>query len=228
MGDGTGPLSGPAGPAGTIATAQAGDAWQVLDVVRLVRALERERLAARLHDGPIQDLAVTMLELSSARRVAGGPDGGSPAALERHVDSAARSLRQLMDDLGPTAEAGSGLVTTLQRRTAWLLADPLAVDAGEGTDTLSPAEIRLIVELAELLLASVASAEAPVRALVAIRADSGQVSIDLNARATSARYPDQVLAWLETVAAMMRADADIDLSGSRVRARLSISRRRPA
>jgi hypothetical protein len=210
---GTGPTAGHGAAA----------AWQLLGIVRTLRARERDHLAAVLHDGPIQELAAATLELSLAgRATAGGDELAVPA---RQVEAAGRSLRRLVDALAPLPQherGATGLAAALDRRTRWLLAGPLAVDLGEGAAGLRAAEIEAVADLVELMLLGAAGAQAPGRALAAVRADGELIVVELRVSATG--DPADARAWLDRLAAAMRIGADIDLQGYRVRARMEVPR----
>jgi len=85
MGDDVAPRSATAALAAEAGTAAP---HALLDMVRQFRARERGHLASLLHDGPIQELAATALELGEVRALgvlqSDGPDG-----IARHVDAAA-------------------------------------------------------------------------------------------------------------------------------------------
>ena len=53
----------------------------------------------------------------------------------------------------------------LERRTAWLLAGPLAVDAGAGDQGLHAAELPVVADVIELILLGTVREECRVRAL---------------------------------------------------------------
>ena len=198
-------------------------ACRLLDVTRRLRACEREYLAGRLHDGPIQDLAAAALELSAART---GPAAGDELAVPVNlVESAGRSLRALLDELWLAPQ--HGLAAALTRRTGWLLAAPLCVDADQAG--LMAAEIPVVADVVELILLGAVSAEAPARAMVAVR--TGQELIVLELNITPADESDQpfdpaaIRAWLDGLAAAMQIGADVDVHGRRVRVRMGIPRR---
>jgi hypothetical protein len=119
----------------------------LLDVVRRLRARERGYVAGLLHDGPMQELAAAPLMLAEARRATGASRSGELGLVAQQVDAAGRSLRCLQDELWPFPRSASGLATALNRRTAWLLATPLAVDAGEGAAGLLEAEIQVVADV---------------------------------------------------------------------------------
>jgi Histidine kinase len=220
------PVPGPGSRAGE----GAGVAVQLLGITRALRAREREYLAGVLHDGPIQDLAAATLELSMARRAA----GGELEVPERQVEAAGRSLRRLMEDLssfGQAAQAaqggrgGAGLAAALERRTAWLLSSSLAVNLGPGAAGLPDTEIEAVADLVELMLLGVVGAGAPARALAAVRAGRDAIAVELSMSVTA--DPGAARAWLNRLATAMQAGADIDLRGYRLRARMEIPRQAP-
>lgn len=249
--DGAGwPIPGslvPGTAAGVGAAAGTAAACQLLDIVRRLRARERGYLAGLLHDGPIQDLAAAGLELGLARRTAAAAEGDELAVPEQLVQAAGRSLRRLQDELWPFPQAELGLAAALERRTAWLLATPLVVNAGEGTAGLLAAEVQVVADIVEMILLGTVSAEEPAGALAAVQADQDLISVELNLttersptaeldptaeRSLTAAGADQpsggkaaVLAWLDGLASAMQACADVRLYDHRVRVGMRIPRR---
>jgi hypothetical protein len=218
---------GPAGP-------------NLLDIVRRLRARERRYLVGLLHDGPIQELAAAPLELAEARRALGASqfDALGRAVTDeldlvaQQVDSAGQSLRGLQDELWPFPPPSSGLDAALRLRTGWLLDTPLAVDAGAGAAGLSEAEIQVVADVVELILAGLVPPEAPApaRALAAVRADQDLIFLEMtmtpaSAGDPSAGAPASARASLRSLAAVIQADADIDRRGRRWRVRMEIPRR---
>jgi hypothetical protein len=204
----------------------------LLDVVRRLRARERGYLADSLHDGPIQNLAAASLELAEARRVMGITPCDELGVAAQQVDAAGRSLRGLQDELWPFPRPASGLATTLNRRAGWLLATPLAVDAGAGAAGLPEAEIQVVADVVELILGTLVSAEAPApaRALVAVRADEDLIVLEMTmtlapGSGPASGDPAVAEASLRSLAAAIQAAADIGLHGGRVRVRLDIPRK---
>jgi hypothetical protein len=213
--------------------------------MRLLRARERGYLAGLLHDGPIQELAALPLELAEARRAMGTSQGDELGLVARQVDAAGRSLRGLQEELWPFPRPASGLAAALNRRTAWLLATPLAVDAGVGAAGLGEAEIQVVADIVELILAGLASTEAEGRALAAVQADENLIFLQMDL--TSASVGDQASAGpvsgdqasagpvsggpaaarasLRSLAAAIQPGADVDLHGHRLRVRMEIPRR---
>jgi hypothetical protein len=210
---------------------EAAAALRLLDITRALRAAERGYLAGWLHDRPIQDLAAATLELGLVRRAIGPEAGDQLDVPERQVETAGRSLRRLVDELAPFPRAGSGLTAALERRTAWLLAAPLAVNLGQGAADLPADEIEAVADLVELILFGVAGDEkpdgppAPAGTLAAVRADRDVIVVELNIR-LSAGEPADATAWLDGLAAAMRTRAEAETRGSRLRVRVEIPRRR--
>jgi len=200
----------------------------LFDMVRRLRARERGYLADLLHDGPIQQLAAVPLELAEARRAMGASPGDELGMVAQQVDTVGRSLRDLQEELWPFPRPASGLAVALNRRTAWLLAAPLAVDVGESAAGLGPAEIQVVADVAELILVGVVSAEA--RALAAVQADEHLIFLQMNmtlepAGDPASSGPAAARASLRSLAAAIQAGIDVELHGRRLRIRMEIPRR---
>jgi len=200
----------------------------LLDIVRRLRARERGYLADLLHDGPIQELAAVPLELAEAQRVMGTSPGDELGVVAQQVDAAGRSLRGLQEELWPFPQPTSGLAVALNRRTAWLLATPLAVDVGAGAACLGEAEIQVVADVAELILAGLVSAET--QAVAAIRADDHLIFLQLNMTLApvgdpASSGPAAARASLRSLAAALQAGVDVELHGRRLRVRMEIPRR---
>jgi hypothetical protein len=207
----------------------------LLDIVRLLRARERGYLAGLLHDGPVQELAAVPLELAEARRAMGTSQGDELGVVARQVDAAGRSLRGLQEELWPFPRPSPGLAAALNRRTAWLLATPLAVDAGAGAAGLGEAEIQVVADIVELILVGLVSTEAEGRALAAVQADENLIFLQMDMTSApvgdpssgdpSSGGPAAARASLRSLAAAIQAGADVDLHGRRLRVRMEIPRR---
>jgi hypothetical protein len=222
----------------------------LLDMVRRLRARERGYLAGVLHDGPIQELAAAPLELAEARRALGTSPRDELGLVitdeldlvAQQVDAAGQSLRSLQDELWPFPPPSSGLDTALRLRTGWLLDTPLAVDASVGAAGLSEAEIQVVADIVELILAGLVSPEtpAPAGALAAVRADRDLIFLELTMTPAPASDPasadpafaDPVSsapaaarASLRSLAAVIQAGADLGRHGRRWRVRMEIPRR---
>jgi hypothetical protein len=200
----------------------------LLDIVRRLRARERGYLADLLHDGPIQELAAVPLELAEARRAMGTSPGDELGVATQQVDAAGRSLRGLQEELWPFPRPASGLAMTLNRRTAWLLTAPLAVDVGHGAAGLGEAEIQVVADVAELILVSVVSTEA--RPLAAVQADEHLIFLQMNMSLApvgdpASSGPAAARASLRSLAAAIQASVDVELHGRRLRIRMELPRR---
>ncbi len=216
-------------PAGDAADAGTATPRVLLDTVRRLRASERGHLAGLLHDGPMQDLATMALELGEVRRALRKSPGDERAAIGRQVDAIGRELGRLQDELWPFPRPGSGLVTALHRRTAWLLSTPLAVAVGEGAAELPEADIQAVADLVELILAAPGNAGAWDQTIAAVRASPGLIFLELNLTAQPGRDPDggdpeAAVASLRRLAAALGARADLPPDGRRLRLCLEIPR----
>ena len=161
----------------------------LLDIVRRLRAQERGYLAGVLHDGPIQELAAVPLELAEARRAMGASRCDELGVVAQQVDAAGRLLRCLQGELWPFPRPASGLAAALSRRTTWLLAAPLAVDAGEGAAGLPEAEIEIVADIVELILVGLVGTQTPARALAAVRADEDLIFLEMDMTPAPGREP---------------------------------------
>jgi hypothetical protein len=220
------PMESPASDAADTATAAP---HALLDVVRRLRARERSHLAGLLHDGPIQDLAAMALELGEVRRALREPQSGELDAIEQYVDAIGRELGRLQDELWPFPRPGSGLVTTLQRRTAWLLSTPLAVAVGEGAAELPEADIQAVADLVELILAAPGNTGAWDQTIAAVRASPDLIFPELTMMEQPGRDPDgadsaAAAASLRRLAAALHARVDLSPDGRRLRVCLEIPR----
>jgi two-component system, NarL family, sensor kinase len=137
-------------------------------VLELLRR-QRRRLAARLHDGPVQELTAAGLFLDAA-----AGDTGMVAGAVRSVSRAVHATRGLMRQLAedPTPAEAAALIAAL------------GVAAGaEGTpvvelpDDLSPAAASVLVQVADELLANVRRHAQG--ALLALRAEADAERVSL-------------------------------------------------
>ena len=201
---------------------------RLLDSMRQLRARERRYLAGLLHDGPVQELAAAVLELGLARRATGTSQHDELGVITQQVDAAGRSLRSLQDELWPFPRSESSLVTALQRRTAWLLGTPLAVHVGEGAAGLPAAEITVVADVVELILADLAGGEAPTGTFAAVRADQDLIFLELGM--ISATDSDRAFggpaatAVMHELAVAIQARADVSLHGRRLRILMEMPR----
>ena len=229
MPDEDGQRPAPAVPAGDAGDAGPATLRVLLDTVRRLRACERGHLVGLLHDGPIQVLATMALELGEVFRAPRESHGGEPDAIGRQVDSIGRELGRIQDELWPFPRPGSGLVASLQGRTAWLLSTPLAVAVGDGAAELPEADIQAVADLVELILAAPARAGAWDQASAAVQASPGLIFLELNLTAAPGRAPDcgdpeAAIASLRRLAAALHAHADLPPGGRRLRMCLELPR----
>ena len=173
-GGSTGPDPGEARPAslppeGTRPAPGGPAAWQLLAILRRLRERERRDLADFLHDGPIQELTAATLEMHLLR----GPGAGQrvDAALGQ-LSLAAAALHRLMDEDWAFSQPEASLAGTLRRRTAWLLAEPLVVEADGASSALPPSEVVAVTDMVELMLLGAVPAGRPLRARVLVHAGS--------------------------------------------------------
>lgn len=202
-------------------------AWQLLLLTRRLRARERHELIDFLHDGPIQELTAVTLELQMMSR-SGPPDPRFDAVIEQ-LSTAAGALRWLVDGPWQSVQPETQLVPALQERSAWLLATPLTVDAGEHPADLRLVEIPVIADVVELMLLAMVTATPPAQAHVAVRADEHVTDIELTL--TTAAGDEQAIgdpaaaeAALGALASALGASAQVRLCGPRWRARLVLHR----
>jgi DNA-binding response OmpR family regulator len=198
---------------------------QLLGIIRRLRARERRDLADYLHDGPIQELTAASLELQLRRRSA--PAALGTDSVQQQVDTAAGSLRGLVDESWPLQPAQTSLTEVISARTAWLLAAPAAVDgdlpAARGVD-----EVARVADIVELMLLTTETAGPPARAHVTVRADPSLIQIDLTRTPERGDQTASDLAAaqpaLDGLAAALGADVHAELSGQQSRVCLTLRR----
>jgi hypothetical protein len=144
------------------------------------------------------------------------------------VETVGRSLRGLQDELWPFPRPASGLAAALNRRTAWLLATPLAVDVDEGAADLGKADIQVVADVAELILVGLVSADA--RALASVRADEHLIFLQMNMTLgpvgdPASSGPAAARTSLRSLAAAIQVGVDVELHDRRLRVRMEIPRR---
>jgi CheY-like chemotaxis protein len=184
---GSQPRGAPPGPA----------VWQLLGLVDRLRAGERAAIADFIHDGPIQDLTAATLSVQALTRLP--PSGLAPhvAELGRHLDAAAGSVRQIVDDNALPIRVAAGLCELVQQRTAWLPFSPVTAEfdrlsaapgaapgsAAPGSaapGTAAPGtEAPVIAEILELALFALADLTPPGRADILVRAGGTVLEIVL-------------------------------------------------
>ena len=205
-------------------------AWLLLAMDRQLRAREQRALAAYLHNGPMQEIFAASLELQLLHRSHPALPPGIFDRVFQRLDAAAAALDRLPGgfpaDTGPVAGV-------LERRTAWLLAGPLTVDAGAGNEGLHAAEILVVADVIELTLLETVPEGRRARASAAVRADGHLIRIELTitlAADDAHEIGDVELAraGLARVAAALAAKASGDLRARRWRLRITLPRNHPA
>jgi two-component system, NarL family, sensor kinase len=136
---------------------------------------ERRRIAASLHDGPVQELAATSFTVAGASATASVHGQG---ALSRDLDAAAvavrssiRSLRTLLVDIYPPSLARSGIVAALLDLAQTTRRDDLVVrvDAADEDDlALSADAQRLVHRVAQECLRNAAKHAGPATVVVSL------------------------------------------------------------
>ena len=174
---GSPPLGSP--PRGAPTGVPAG--WPLLGMIARLRAGERAAIADLIHDGPIQDLTAALLSVQALTRLPPGDLAPHLAELGHHLEAAAGSVRQIVDDgalpIQLPIQEESGLCGLVQRRTAWLPFSPVTAEfqrtsaapgaaAGAAAGTDSP----VIAEILELALFALADLAPPGRADIVVQA----------------------------------------------------------
>ena len=139
---------------------------------------ERRRIAASLHDGPVQELAATSFTVAGASATASQHGQGT---LARDLDAAAvavrssiRSLRTLLVDIYPASLARSGIVAALLDLAQTTRRDDLVVqvDAADEDDlALSADAQRLVHRVAQECLRNAAKHAGPATVVVSLHRD---------------------------------------------------------
>ena len=148
---------------------------------------ERRRIAASLHDGPVQELAATSFTVAGASATAGA---SGQRALARDLDAAAtavrssiRSLRTLLVDIYPASLARSGVVAALHDLAQNTRRDDLVVhvDAADEDDlAMSTDAQRLVHRVAQECLRNAAKHAGPATVTLSLHRDGpGTVVLDV-------------------------------------------------
>ena len=148
---------------------------------------ERRRIAASLHDGPVQDLAATSFTVAGASATA---TARGDRALAHELDAAAagvrssiRSLRTLLVDIYPPNLARSGVVAALHDLAQTTRREDLVVRV-DATDedalALGPDAQRLVHRVAQECLRNAAKHAGPATVTVSLhRDDPSLVTLDV-------------------------------------------------
>jgi signal transduction histidine kinase len=145
-------------------------------------AVERRRVAADLHDGPVQSLAGLSYALAAAaERAPEGTDPATVAALRDGAEAAregVRGLRAAVVDINPGRLRDEGLAAALADLAAPLRARGVTVDVDVPADLAlgEPAE-RLLYRAAGEALRNAAAHAEPTRVAVTVRAGEGRASL---------------------------------------------------
>jgi hypothetical protein len=157
--------------------------WPLLGMIARLRAGERAAIADFIHDRPIQDLTAAMLSVQALPRAP--PDDLAPhvAELGHHLDAAAGSVRQIVDDTALPLQVEADLCGLVQRRTAWLPFSPVTAEfqgtsaaPGPAPRTAAPritapgTEVPVIAEILELALFALVGLAPPGRADILVQA----------------------------------------------------------
>jgi two-component system, NarL family, sensor kinase len=147
---------------------------------------ERRRIAATLHDGPVQELAATSFTVAGASATA---QAHGQSALARDLDAAAgavrssiRSLRTLLVDIYPASLARSGVVTALHDLAQTTRRDDLVVQldsADEDDLAMTPEAQRLVYRVAQECLRNTAKHAGPATVTVSLHRE-GLASVILD------------------------------------------------
>jgi DNA-binding response OmpR family regulator len=201
--------------------------WQLLGLTRRLRERERHELVDFLHDGPIQELTAVSLELQMMAR----SEPSSPCldrAIKR-LTTATGSLRWLVDGPWPFREPETRLAATLQQRTAWLLPEPVTVDADVRSASLGTAEISVIADVVELMLLGLVATNPPAQPHVAVLASEhlieiGLTDVPVEGDRDLADDLAEATQRLEALASALGASADMRFHGARWRAQIVLRR----
>ncbi|HYN67917.1 MAG TPA: ATP-binding protein [Ornithinibacter sp.] len=148
---------------------------------------ERRRIAASLHDGPVQELAATSFTVAGASATAGAH---GQRALAKDLDAAAaavrssiRSLRTLLVDIYPASLARSGIVAALHDLAQTTRRDVLVVhvDTSDEDDLAMTTDAqRLVHRVAQECLRNAAKHAGPATVTVSLHRDGpGTVTLDI-------------------------------------------------
>jgi two-component system NarL family sensor kinase len=146
---------------------------------------ERRRVAAYLHDGPVQDIAgvaFSLAPLVDRARAQGEADGAS--ALSTAIDNlrhSVRDLRALLVDLHPPHLAAAGLEAAIRDLTSPLDARGIEVDLSvAGLEHVDQAQEALVYRATQEALRNVVDHAEASRASVTVVGESGVTTLVVN------------------------------------------------
>jgi signal transduction histidine kinase len=149
-------------------------------------AAERRRIAASLHDGPVQDLAAASFVVAGATAHAESTDRRDLAdelrTVSGSVRTSIRALRTLLVDIYPPSLSQAGLVAALTDLAQSTRAPGFDVrlDADPDADVrLLPDQQRLVYRVAQETLRNAARHAAPCTATVSLRRHGEAVVLDV-------------------------------------------------
>ena len=147
---------------------------------------ERQRIAATLHDGPVQELAATSFTLAgAAAEAANRGDQRRARDLEEasaSVRSSIRALRSLLVDIYPPSLSTSGIVAALGDLVQGVRAPGMRVVLDtdpEETLALSDEQMRAVFRIAQECLRNAAEHAGPATVTVTLRRGGPGVSLDI-------------------------------------------------
>ncbi len=190
---------------------------RVMQTVLRATDEQRLRLAADLHDGPVQALAALGLRLSRlGRRLRGGDAKGAEALLsdlEQRLAGEIAGLRRLVAELRPPVLDQFGLETALRRQVEAFQADSgleCQLEAALGTP-LAPELETVLYRVTQESLANVGKHANAARVRISLGADNGLVRL---------RISDDGVGFDPSQEARLAAEGHFGLAGMRERVEL--------
>jgi two-component system NarL family sensor kinase len=149
-------------------------------------SVERRRIAASLHDGPVQDLAAASFAVAGATATAESTGQTTMAdelrAVSGSVRTSIRALRSLLVDIYPASLSQAGLAAALNDLAQTVRAPGLDVRVDHDPDedlALSADEERLVYRVAQETLRNVAKHASPCTVTLTLFRDEGAVVLDV-------------------------------------------------